>query len=75
MSHTVPSTYYIGVSSDGHRVDQTLASPLIHPSWWPALPISIAVGLIAGGLAIVAIRRAGYVLIRRPDEAGRPAAR
>ena len=67
MSQTVPSTYYITATSDGHRVDQTLASPLVHPSWWPSLPISVSVGVVVGALAVLTVRKAGYLLVRRPE--------
>lgn len=66
ISHTLPSTYYVAFTTDGNRVDQKLASPLIHPSWWPTLPLCIVIGAVIGAVAFGALAKAGYALTRRP---------
>jgi hypothetical protein len=56
MSHTLPSHYYVGFSQLGAEV-QLGSPPLIHPSFLPVLPLSMAIGLVAGVVLGVAGRR------------------
>jgi hypothetical protein len=48
MSRTVPSTFYVGTAQIGRRVDATLDMPLVHPSWWPSLPVAVGIGVLIG---------------------------
>jgi uncharacterized membrane protein YoaK (UPF0700 family) len=71
FSHTLPSTYYVGTytTAGSNRVDQTLQSPLVHPSWLPVLPVSMIVGAVAGVLLSAITRTAGVQLTRhRPSD-------
>jgi hypothetical protein len=50
----LPAQYTVGFFEDGETV--SLGSvPLIHPSWWPSLPIAIGVGVAIGiGIGFIA---------------------
>lgn len=38
----------------------------VHPSWWPLLPIGLALGLVAGAILGIVLARAGLQLRRSP---------
>jgi ribose/xylose/arabinose/galactoside ABC-type transport system permease subunit len=67
LSHTLPSTYYVGgVTVEGsNRVDQTLQSPLVHPSWLPLLPAAIVIGAAVGAVVGALAHAAGVRVTRR----------
>jgi len=47
LSHTLPTHYTVGFFKMGNSV--SLGSPpLIHPSWWPSLPLAVGVGVVIG---------------------------
>ena len=60
-SWTVPSTYYVGVarSLGAGEAEANVATPLVHPSWSPLLPIAMVVGLVIGLLAWIVVGRVG----------------
>jgi hypothetical protein len=51
-----PPTGEFGVQS---YQPHTFHIALVHPSWWPTLPVSVAAGLVAGLLIWLALRVAG----------------
>jgi hypothetical protein len=66
LSHTVPPVYYITTLA-GQGSDRQLASvatPFVHPSWWPSLPAAIGIGLLVGLFAAVAADRLGVRIHR-----------
>lgn len=65
-SRTVPHTFYVGVSQlEGtNRASASIATPLVHPSWVPVLPVSIGVGAVAAVTMFWIARRAGLRLVR-----------
>jgi hypothetical protein len=65
-SHTLPSTYYVAINQSGSASDQSVASPLVHPSWWPVLPIALLVGLLAGLALGVLASRLNLRIVRAP---------
>jgi hypothetical protein len=65
LSHTLPSSYDVVGVNDGRLGTQTLASPLVHPSWFPVLPAAIAIGAVVGAVLVTAASWAGYTIIRR----------
>lgn len=66
MSRTLPSTFYVGTAQAEGQDRATISSgpPHIHPSWWPSLFVTVAVGLVIGVLVIVVGRRLGFRLSR-----------
>lgn len=69
VSHTVASTYYVGMSlPDGPGIaTATSATPLVHPSWWPMLPAAVAIGLVVGSAVGLLGRSAGLRIVRRSE--------
>lgn len=65
LSRTVPSTYYVGTMELGRQVNATLATPLVHPSWWPMLPLVVGAGLVVGLVAGFVADRSGIRLVWR----------
>jgi hypothetical protein len=64
MSHTLPTHYTVGFwqMSSGDSLDPEVnlgSPPLVHPSWWPSLPLAIGIGLLLGAALGVAAGRAG----------------
>jgi hypothetical protein len=70
MSRTVASTYYVGVSEPqgGGLATATSSTPLVHPSWWPMLPITVVVGLAVGAGAAWILRVSGFQVARQRAE-------
>lgn len=63
LSDTLPSHYAVGFVQMGNRV--SLGSPpLVHPSWWPSLPASVAVGVLVGACGGLAASRVGLRVSR-----------
>lgn len=56
MSHTLPRHYTVGYFQIGREVNVG-SPPLVHPSWWPALPAAIAIGIVIGVVGGLVIAR------------------
>jgi hypothetical protein len=66
LSHTLPRTFEMGgVSDSSGRRTATIETPLIHPSWWPVLPVSLLIGLMLGGVIGVVLQSSGLAFVRR----------
>jgi hypothetical protein len=63
LSHTLPTHYTVGFLQSGDTVDLG-SPPLVHPSWWPSLPIAIGLGAVIGLGAGFIAQRAGIRIAR-----------
>ena len=74
-ARTVPHIYYVAVAgpADGRgQMTAHLTTPLVHPGWWPTLPVAVGVGLVAGLACWRVLRAAGLRLVRAASPQAAP---